>query len=875
MTRIKKMLLYLLLVVLLAAFGWEMGGLLIRDCVSVLRDGVGTADYFHVSQGDDDTIYALSLDADGALLVVRGNEQGERLSRLEIPGELLPKNWHLFDFYPASADTFYLSLYALDEAGAMESLQLYRLHTDTMQMDLLLERSGSGATSAEKMDSVRLSSMSKQNGVVTFALLENGEATIYRAMDDASGLTMGETITCGQAQNACVLSDGRLVILRGSELILSDSRQSYSGEGQLLTELRQSGAGLFALDGAGLEVFYMELTSPDRRQPVVSLENNEYDISGAADLAITSDGEVLLMMEDGRLLLDRGNTVLDLSSILYRTAGQSVLILAGLALGVLALAFVLWLICLWRDFRISLLVRWGVLILAVAILGVNAALDELVLPRMEKDAAARAYDLAGSVTELMMDGSCPDGLNRQIEAGISSAGSGSTLDTEVTVFEKDESGAWRVVQGGQSYPAGARGELTDVFDARIALNAVSEGTASCRVSLDGRTNFCFYRSVGGYLAVVRIGGERLMAQTESGFRDITGGVWIVTALLLVLALLALAQIAIALHKVEKGLECLNTGGAGVRIRIRTGDELESVGQCVNTLAQTMRGMEDRQDALTRSYRRFLPERLVTLLEQESLASVDKHTFKSRRMATMMVRFQFPPQVYEKGGQQLFDHLNEIIERTSPIIAKNDGTVFNFSYNGYDAMFDGEPKLAVSTAVAVQQEILAVNKERELDGRPKVKLRIALDVGDVLMGVVGDEHQIVPTAVSSSFSVTRRLIELCDELDANILCTEELISEAAGYGSRYMGQYVDGGKVIRVNEIFDGDTFEVRRVKEKTAKRFSEAVYLLYSRDFSGAKRIFLDLVHHNVGDGGARYYLYLAHELEKDQEQEISLDYRL
>ena len=62
------------------------------------------------------------------------------------------------------------------------------------------------------------------------------------------------------------------------------------------------------------------------------------------------------------------------------------------------------------------------------------------------------------------------------------------------------------------------------------------------------------------------------------------------------------------------------------------------------------------------------------------------------------------------------------------------------------------------------------------------------------------------------------------------------------------------------------------MKGDTGQRFSEGVYALYARDFTKAKRIFLSLVHHNTGDGGARYYLYLADRLEKRPEDEISLD---
>ena len=67
-------------------------------------------------------------------------------------------------------------------------------------------------------------------------------------------------------------------------------------------------------------------------------------------------------------------------------------------------------------------------------------------------------------------------------------------------------------------------------------------------------------------------------------------------------------------------------------------------------------------------------------------------------------------------------------------------------------------------------------------------------------------------------------------------------------------------------------YEVRKLKEQTGGQFSEGVYALYAQDFSGAKRIFLKLVHQNADDGGARYYLYLADRLEKHPETEISLD---
>ena len=140
------------------------------------------------------------------------------------------------------------------------------------------------------------------------------------------------------------------------------------------------------------------------------------------------------------------------------------------------------------------------------------------------------------------------------------------------------------------------------------------------------------------------------------------------------------------------------------------------------------------------------------------------------------------------------------------------------------------------------------------------------VGDVLLGVVGDSAHMEPTTISTSFSVVRELVALSERLDARILCTESIIGGAGEYGSRYLGKCWLDDSAIRVYEIFDGDEYSVRKGKAQTVQRFSQGVYALYSGETGQAKRTFLELVHDNPADGGARYYLYLADRMERDPE---------
>ena len=142
----------------------------------------------------------------------------------------------------------------------------------------------------------------------------------------------------------------------------------------------------------------------------------------------------------------------------------------------------------------------------------------------------------------------------------------------------------------------------------------------------------------------------------------------------------------------------------------------------------------------------------------------------------------------------------------------------------------------------------------------------------LVGIVGDNNQMEPSMVSSSFSTVNTLLGVARKLEATVLCTEAIIGRAENYGSRYMGKCRIGERDVRVYEIFDGDEYSMRRGKAATVERFSAGVYALYAGDTAQAKRAFLNLAHDSPSDGGARYYLYLADRMAQDPEQDCGLN---
>jgi hypothetical protein len=227
--------------------------------------------------------------------------------------------------------------------------------------------------------------------------------------------------------------------------------------------------------------------------------------------------------------MERGSAAQDLSEMLYRSRGSCVLILAGLILAVLIVAFVIWLVvCLWTGLRLSLLVRWGVLLTTVMVLGVFGLLNLVLKPAVESSAAARVYELAGSAAALTLEQTevSDSDFSRQLSESMAAAGTGEAMDTVVAVYEKDADSIWRLCHGNVGEVPGTRGELTADFDRQLALNAQEQGSVTAAVTRDGQSRFCYYQMEKGQLILISVSGEQYLAAASASYSMIRAGLWI-------------------------------------------------------------------------------------------------------------------------------------------------------------------------------------------------------------------------------------------------------------------------------------------------------------------------------------------------------------
>ena len=800
---------------------------------------------------------------DGMLVLRRFTTEGKGLSEQRI---LLPEEMEggtVAQLLPLGDGGAYVGMYGPNGG----KLYLYRISA-AGEAERLLAKDCPGDSFPERVSRTMLSELSYEDGILSFALCADKELELYHCRPDG-GLEPAGKGKCPKKNVLSILAaENGTVLIGGTNLLRFQNGAGSEAEGgrtedplvsgQSVTHLTQGRGGWYYLDAVRLDLCFVD-SAFGATQRMLSLSTGWKGQDRELTSAALSREESVLMLLDGTILTvtDAGGTR-ELSSILDQAASKAWFTLLGFALLALAIAALLWLLlCALRQGYASLVLFRGSIFVSATLACFTILYFSYLLPMERVSAQA---DQEALVRSILYGRYASGGKAKGFEQDISRMLEGSgALRNVRAVMSEDAEGTWRT------------------SDQRLAA---SEEAVSPRLTEKARLSAAV-SSAGlpfGYASELR-GGVFRWASCEAGsclsirgeIVEPTAGSPLFRPLLIAFAalacfmLLVLLSIGLDLRQISKKMERLAHGSVPERLELPTGDELESMAAMVNSLGASQKEQEDARESVEHSYRRFVPEKVLALLGKQSIQEVDKSTFAARSMAVMTVWFSFPDAMYTDmtNSRLLFDSVNEVIERTASIVSRKGGTVFHFSYNGFDVVMDGGGD-AVSTAVAIQQEVLSFNEQRAQNRLPAVTLRIALDKGNVMLGIVGDTSQMEPTTISSSLSTVQELIDLGNRLKAGILCTEAIISEKPEYGNRYMGKCIVGNQPVRVYEVFDGDEFTVRRGKAVSQGEFSQGVYDLYSGDAAGAKHCFLQLAHDYPFDGGVRYYLYLADRLEHD-----------
>ncbi len=265
--------------------------------------------------------------------------------------------------------------------------------------------------------------------------------------------------------------------------------------------------------------------------------------------------------------------------------------------------------------------------------------------------------------------------------------------------------------------------------------------------------------------------------------------------------------------------------------------------------------------LNTAYERFLPREFLSLLKKESILEVKLGDQIAQQMTVMFSDIRGWTTISENmSAQQSFNFINAFLSRISPVITAHRGFIDNYQGDGLMALFPGKVDDGVQAAIAMHAAVSEYNEERKKKGYQPIGIGVGLHIGDLMLGVIGNEGRMQGTVVADAVNLASRLEGLTRVYGSSISISEPTLAQLKDpdqYKLRFVDKVQVKGKKdpVSVHEVFDGDPPAVIELKEQTKDNFEQGFCLYYDRKFSEASVKFNQVLGKHPEDRAARIYL--------------------
>jgi class 3 adenylate cyclase len=245
-----------------------------------------------------------------------------------------------------------------------------------------------------------------------------------------------------------------------------------------------------------------------------------------------------------------------------------------------------------------------------------------------------------------------------------------------------------------------------------------------------------------------------------------------------------------------------------------------------------------------SYIRFIPGEFLQLLGKKSIIDVSLGDSIQKNMTVLFADIRnFTRRSEEMTPAENFAFMNEYNSLMEPIIRHNGGFIDKYMGDGIMALFSSTPDDALTAAINMIKSLNRYNENRFQNNKDNISIGIGLNTGNIMLGAVGDEKRMDITVISDAVNVSSRIQVLTKLLGGSLLITEEVFSrlkDPSKYMMRSMGERLIRGKSrrVKVYEVFDADTPQLKELKKKTIKEFEKAVSLYDEKNKQEAIALF-------------------------------------
>lgn len=183
----------------------------------------------------------------------------------------------------------------------------------------------------------------------------------------------------------------------------------------------------------------------------------------------------------------------------------------------------------------------------------------------------------------------------------------------------------------------------------------------------------------------------------------------------------------------------------------------------------------------------------------------------RHAAIMFIDIRgFTTLSHKMEATDLIGLLSEYQERIVPIIQQHGGSIDKFMGDGILASFgavhpnDHYAADALQATQSILSSVAEWNKIRKTQGRPPLRLGLAVSVGEVIFGVIGHENRLEYTVIGDTVNLAAKLEKHTKQTPCDGLATKECYDLAVdqGFTSTAQPQFFKNTQVEGVEKTID-------------------------------------------------------------------------
>ncbi|UQZ90003.1 adenylate/guanylate cyclase domain-containing protein [Deltaproteobacteria bacterium Smac51] len=252
--------------------------------------------------------------------------------------------------------------------------------------------------------------------------------------------------------------------------------------------------------------------------------------------------------------------------------------------------------------------------------------------------------------------------------------------------------------------------------------------------------------------------------------------------------------------------------------------------------------EKQKRVLRRSFARYVAP---TVVERIARRSGDIFSGEELEVTIMFTDIRgFTTMSESLAPREIVSLLNRYFTRMTALVRQNGGTMDKFIGDALMAFWNApvpvpnHPRLAVETALAMQESLQRFNDEQREGGGKSLAMGVGLHTGKVFVGNMGSEELLNYTIIGDNVNLASRLEGLCSVYGVEVVVSEET---ATLCGPSYFFQPLDvlrvKGKHLPVSVFIPLRRDEANERKDELI-RHRWAISLYQNGDFSGALESF-------------------------------------